>query len=315
MRAALRVAGYIRRIRPQLMFSALARANNISILAAELTGHRIPHVVSIRNNVSMSQHYSGRSKLVAQALMPRADAVVAISKGVAAETIKTFGLDAQRVSTIYNPTAVLEIRRLAQEQTDHPWFGSSERPIILSALREGPQKDWATLVNAFGHVRGKVPARLAILGRTDRTEYREQIMSSARSLGVEGDITFLGFDENPFRYMRRASLFVHSSHWEGLGNVLIEALACGTPVVSTDSPYGPAEILENDRWGRLTPVGNADAMAQAIIESLEGDTVPADALRGRAEDFSAERAVNAYEALFKRLIVQIADDTAGTNAA
>ena len=127
-------------------------------------------------------------------------------------------------------------------------------------------------------------------------------MGLAKTLGAAHDICFLGFDENPYRYMQQASLFVHSSRWEGLTNVLIESMACGTPVVSADAPYGPAEILENGRWGRLTPVGDVEAMAEAMIDSLVGDTVPAEALRRRAGDFSAERAVAAYEALFESLI-------------
>ncbi len=307
VRSALGVAVYLGKARPQLLFSALTSANDASILAMELTGRRIPHVVSVRNNVGMSQNYSGTRKFAAQTLMPRADAVVAISQGVASEAIRTLGIEARRVRTIYNPTPVAEIRRLAQEETDHPWFGDGEPPVVLTALKEGPQKDWATLVTAFGQVCRSLTVRLAILGRTHSAEYREQIVSAARSLGIEERVSFLGFDENPFRYMQRAALFVHSSHWEGLGNVLIEALACGTPVVSTDSPFGPAEILENGRWGRLTPVGDVDEMAEAIIESLRGDTVPGEDLRRRAEDFSGERAVAEYEALFESLIARNAD--------
>ena len=299
VRRALGVARYIRETAPQLLFSALHLANDASVLAAALTGRTVPVVVSLRINVGI--HYSEREKSFARALTPEADAVVAVSQGVAADAVRVLGLDAGRVHAIYNAKPLEDIRRLAGEGVDHPWFGGGEPAVILTVLREGPQKDWATLVEAFGHVRRMIPARLAILGRLSEA-YRGELMALAGTLGVAGEIAFLGFDENPFRYIRRAALFVLSSRYEGLPNVLIEAMACGTPVVSTDAPFGPAEILEGGRWGRLTPVGDAPALARATVEILEGKTVPADALRRRADDFSAETAVASYESLFETLI-------------
>ncbi|MXY40116.1 MAG: glycosyltransferase [Rhodospirillaceae bacterium] len=298
-RGSFDVARYLREARPDLLISALPRANVAAILGAQLAGRTVPVAASVRNNVRLS--YSRKEQAVARRLMPEADAVVAVSKGVAADTVETLGLDPGRVHTIYNPKPLEEIRRLAEAEPDHPWFSGGGPPIILSVLRNAPQKDWATLTAAFGQVRRTVQARLAILGDLSE-EYRARIMEQAGKSGVAEDIAFLGFDENPYRYMRQAALFVLSSRWEGLPNVLIEAQACGTPVISTDAPYGPAEILEDGRWGRLTPVGDAEAMAQAILDSLAGDTVPVEALRRRAEDFSAERAVAAYELLIGRVV-------------
>ncbi len=303
-RAALGVARYIRVAGPQLIFSALQSANEMAILAAELTRSRIPVVVSIRNNVNLN--YSEREKSVARVLMPSADAVVGISHGVSNDIVKTLGIDACRVYPIYNPIPVSEIQRQAQEEVSHPWFGDANIPVILSVLRESPAKDWSTLITAFGQVRRVIHARLAILGHVSET-YQRQVIALARILDVERDVTFLGFDENPFRYMRRSKLFVHSSRWEGLVNVLVEAMACGTPVVSTDAPYGPAEILEDGRWGRLTPVGDAPALANAMVSSLNGHTVPISALLRRAEDFSTDRATAAYSSLFETLIRQYTD--------
>ena len=306
VRAALGVARYIREAEPQLLFSALHLANDGSVLAAALTGRTVPVVVSLRSNIGVS--YSQRQKAFARLLTPEADAVVAVSQGVAADAVETLGLDARLVHPIYNPKPLGDIRRLAQEAVDHTWFEGGEPPVILAVLRWGRQKDWPTLVEAFGHVRRGIPARLAILGHLSEAN-RHELMAFADSFGVAEEIAFLGFDENPFRYMRRAALFVLSSRSEGLPNVLIEAMACGTPVVSTDAPFGPTEILEGGRWGRLTPVGDAPALAQAIVETLAGESVPADALRRRADDFSAERAVAAYESLFEKLIRRNARDT------
>ncbi len=294
------VARYLREARPQLLFAALPRANNVAVLAAELGGGRVPVIVSIRNNPGLS--YSAGETAIARRTMKRAQAVVAVSRGVAADAVESFGLDARRVHAIWNPVPAAEIRRLAEQAVAGPWFDPGAPPVVLTVLREAPQKDWATLVAAFGRVRRRLPARLVVLGRLSE-RYRARIVALARTHGVEADIVFPGFDENPWRYMRRAAVFVLSSRFEGLPNVLVEALACGTPAVSTDTPFGPAEILEDGRWGRLTPVGDAAALADAILETLTGaDPVPAEALMRRADAFSAERSAAAHEALFETLI-------------
>lgn len=306
--AAAGVASYLWEAKPQLVFSALSAANNAAVLASELTGGHVPVVVSVRNNVRTG--YSEREKSIARALSPKAAAVVAVSRGVAADAIETLGLDARDVHAIYNPALLTDIRRLGEEEVAHLWFGGGKPPIILNAFKEGHQKDWITLVKAFGYVRQIVPSRLAILGRGLSEGFQEKVLELAEDLGTNEDIAFLGFEENPYRYMRRAAVVVLSSRWEGLPNVLIEAMACGTPVVSTDTPYGPDEILEGGRWGRLTPVGDARALAEAIVETLQGERISAEALRHRAEYFSAERAVASYEALFQKLIRH---DWCGTN--
>ena len=303
VRNAVAVARYVRDERPHILVAGLTGPNNAAVLAAELAGRRLPVVVSIHGNVARSEDYSRRGRGLARTLMPKADAAVAVSRGAAGEAVGTLGLDPGRVHAICNPIPIAEIQLRAREEVSHSWFRSGEPPVVLTVHRESPQKDLETLVAAFARVRHHMPTRLAILGSLSE-EFRAQVLDLAGSLGAAEDIAFLGFDENPFRYMARAALFVLSSRWEGFGNVLVESLACGTPVVSTDAPYGPAEILENGRWGRLTPVGDAEAMAQAILDSLAGDTVPAEALRRRAEEFSAERAVAAYEALFESLIGQ-----------
>lgn len=298
-RAAHGIARYVKEAKPRLLLSALPFANDASVLGVTLAGRSVPLVVSLRNNVGL--RYNEKRKSTARVLTPMADAVVAVSRGVAADAVETLGLDARQVYAIYNPKPLEDIRRLAQEEVTHPWFGEPEPPVILTVLREGWQKDRTTLVAAFGHVRDKISARLAILGNLSDA-YRAEVMAMAECLGVEGHVEFLGFDENPFKYMRRAGLFVLSSRYEGLPNVLIEAMACGTPVVATNAPFGPAEILDGGRWGRLTPVGDAFALARAIVETLEGETPSPEVLLRRAEDFSADRVVAEYEALFETLI-------------
>ncbi len=292
------IARYIRQERPQVLMSALQAADTSTVYAAELTGRSVPVVVSVRNNVSLA--YTRDELSEARALFPRADAVVAVSKGVGDEVQRSFGVKAKDVPTIYNPIPSARIWRLAQEEVAHPWFEAGEPPVILSAGRETPQKDYPTLVKAFGRVRRSVNARLVIMGSLSES-YRAELISQARGCGVEKDLGFVDFDENPFRYMRRAELFVLSSRWEGLPGVLLQALACGTPVVSTDAPHGPREILDDGRWGKLTPVGDAPALAQVMVEALSGDRPPEAALRRRAAEFSEQRAADAYLELFEKV--------------
>ena len=301
IRSAIAVARYIRERHSQLLFSALPSANCAAFLGKELTKAHIPVVMSIQNNVGVSDSYKGTTREIARSINPRADAVVAISQGVAETVIKVLGVDAQNVHVIYNAIPVSEIRNLSKQKVSHPWFQDCNIPIILNVLSEGDQKDWHTLIVAFSLARRDIDARLAILGNLS-ADYRNRITSLAREMGVEKDIAFLGFVDNPFSYMRRAALYVLSSRYEGLANVLIEAMACGTPVVSTDAPYGPAEILEGGRWGPLVPVGDAEALAAAIVGSLQGGTVPSVDLKRRAADFSTERLVPIYEDLFRKVI-------------
>ena len=293
---ATMIAKYIREACPQVLVSALPGADAAAVCAAELTDRAVPVVVTVHNNIAAD--YAPEWLEAARTLYPRADAVVAVSRGVGESARRSLGMEAGRVRTIYNPIPTDSIRRLAQEEVTHPWFASGEPPVVLSVGREAPSKDYPTLVEAFGLARREVDARLVILGRLS-APYRARLKSLARSHGVEGDFGFVDFDENPYRYMRRAGLLALSSRWEGLPTVILEALACGTPVVSTDTPYGPREILGG--FGDLPPVGDAPALARALVATLRGERPAEEALRARAADFSPEKAADAYLALFREL--------------
>ena len=291
------LARYIREVRPHVLISALPGPNTVAVCAAELTGRAVPVVVTLHTNVAAD--YAPEWLKAARALYPLADSVVAVSKGAAESGGLLLGVDAERVRTIYNGVSAGRIRRLAQAEVAHPWFADGAPPVVLSVGREAPPKDYPTLVEAFALARREMEARLVILGRLS-TPYKASLESLARSLGVEEDLGFVGFDENPYRYMRRAGLLALSSRWEGLPGVILEALACATPVVSTDTPYGPREIL--GRWGDLPPVGDAPALARALIATLRGARPTAQALRARANDFSPEKAADAYLQLLEKLL-------------
>ena len=175
----------------------------------------------------------------------------------------------------------------------HPWLDGSDIPVVIAAGKLKPQKDFETLLRAFALVQAKRNARLIILGRGPK---KQALRELATELGISDCFQLPGHVRNPYAYFSRAAVFVLSSAWEGLPNVLIEAMACGCSVVSTDCPSGPFEILEEGAVGRLVPVGDATAMAKAIIESLDNPTRK-DVLLARARAFSYEEAISAYESV------------------
>ena len=292
------VAEYLRRERPSLLLSSLAPANFAAVNAARLADDGPPVVLSVHSNPHLD--YSEYERRVAAVLYPRAGAVVAVSNGLGAELQRTLGIPSPRIQVIHNPIPVARIRHLAEEAVAHAWFQAGQPKVVLGVGREAPAKDHRTLVRAFGHVRRELAARLVIMGRHSKS-YRRGLASLARQCGVADDLGFLDFDENPYPYMARASAVALSSFWEGLPTVLLEALACGTPVVSTDTPYGPREILDDGELGRLAPVGDAAALGEALLATLRGDHPPIHALRRRAAEFSEDRAVASYHRVFEQV--------------
>jgi glycosyltransferase involved in cell wall biosynthesis len=196
---------------------------------------------------------------------PWADAIVANSRGVAEDLMKLTGLPRDKIQVIYNPVVTPELFAKAEEPLDHPWFRPGEPPVILGVGRLTQQKDFPTLIRAFALVRKERPARLMILGEG---EERPKLEALVRELRLEEDVALPGFVENPYKYMKRAAVFVLSSKWEGLPTVLIEALALGTQVIATNCPSGLEEVLEGGRWGRLVSVGDFAGLAQAILDRL-----------------------------------------------
>jgi glycosyltransferase involved in cell wall biosynthesis len=294
------LARYLRRERPDVLFSADNYANFAAIEARRQAGVAVGLVVSQRNNASA--YAANKSTLIdrIRRLYPLADQIVTVSEGVA-EDMAALGLPRAKIRTIYNPVLGAEFEAAAASEVSHPWFGVAGRPLIVAAGRVGVQKNFDMLIRAFAALKGRgVDARLLILGADDKPGAREELKALAASLGVGEDVDLPGAVPLAVPYLARADLFVLSSRWEGLPGVLIEAIGCGTPVVSTDCPSGPREILDGGAYGRLTPVGDAGAMAEAMAATLAEPRDP-QRLKRRAELFATDVAVARYEALFEEM--------------
>ena len=265
------LAGYLRRQPPSAMLSALPHANVTAILARGLSASRSTRLVLSEHPAAslVAQTQSGIvpfSPYFMRQLYPRASAVVAVSDGVTEDLAHFLGLDRARITRIYNPIFLPASVARAEGVTPHPWFEPGQPPVLIGAGRLTAQKDFETLMRAFALVRSVRSARLLILGQG---EQRPQLLALADRLGVGADVALPGFVADLYTYLERASVFVLSSRWEGFGNVLVEAMACGIPVVSTDCPSGPREILEGGRHGLLVPVADPPALARAIECQLD----------------------------------------------
>ena len=298
---------YLRREQPAVLFAATPYLNIMAVLARRLAGTATRLVISERTNLSTNLAHLGTGSTdwrrrylppLMQRSYPMADAIVAVSDGVADDLAAHIGIPRQAISRIYNPSVLPDLPDRARAAVDHPWFAPGAPPVVLSVGRLGKQKDFPTLLRAFARVRATRPLRLMILGEAGepgkQADRQARLMALAAELDIIDDVALAGFVSNPFAYMARAAVLVLSSLYEGFPNVLIEALACGCPVVSTDCPSGPAEILDQGRFGQLVPVGDEAAMAEAIGAVLDTPPEP-QALRARAALFSFERAIDNYE--------------------
>lgn len=210
--------------------------------------------------------------------------------GVADDMSEFSGLSRNRIRAVPRPVVPAHLFAERPPIPEHPWFRQADTPLILSAGALCARKDFETLLRAFARVRANRPCRLMILGHGNR---RENLLSLAAELGVAKDFSLPGFLPEPYPYMAHADLFALTSRWEGLGFVLIEALALGTPVVATDCPSGPREVLAGGRYGTLTPVGDAVALAEAISATLV-DPLPRETLRQAARRYEVETSTDAY---------------------
>ena len=280
---------YLQCERPDALFSAKTPCNLVALWAKRLAGGSTRIVVSERSSLSpiVQRKKEWRWRFVPPVIgrvYPWADGIVSVSDGVGDDVASVTGLLRERITTIYNPIMAHEILEKSHGPLDHPWFVPNATPIILGVGRLVPQKDFPCLLRTFRHVRSVRSAKLVILGEG---RLRGELETLAKTLGIAQDVSMPGFIQNPYVFMARASVLALSSAWEGFGNVIGEALACGCPVVSTDCPSGPAEVLKNGAVGTLVPVGNDKALAEAILAVLDKPPDRA-SLHARASEFDPD---------------------------
>jgi glycosyltransferase involved in cell wall biosynthesis len=293
------LAGYLRREQPAVLLTAMEHANLVGLLARSLACRATPTIVSVHFDLGVvardrwSRWERGMNRLRPW-LYLKASSVVTVSEGVRQHLLREAGLPPSQVITIPNPVVFPDLAALASTPVSDPWFAPGAPPVVLGVGRLTFQKDFGTLIRAFARLRERRPARLVLLGEGEERAGLEALVSR---LGLSGWVALRGFADNPFGYMARAGVVALSSRYEGFGNVLVESMACGTPVVSTNCRSGPAEILDGGRFGRLVPVGDDAALAAALEATLE-DPVRPDRWRARAAEYGVATIVDRYLRVF-----------------
>jgi glycosyltransferase involved in cell wall biosynthesis len=293
------LVSHLRRSRPDVVMGGNSPISYLTSLA-----HRIAGVKQIRSVLCMTNHLSGSEVTGAAAemrlarwVLPWADAVVPVGDAVAKDLAENVPGIEKELRTIHNPVVTDDLAERCAADPPYRWFEDGGPPIVIGCGRLEPQKDFATLLRAFALVLEEIDARLVIAGGGPE---RRSLEALAASLGIDASTAFLGRIDDPFAAMARSGVLVLSSRWEGMPNVVIEALACGCPVVATDAPGGSREALLDGELGPLVPRGDPRAMADAIVQVLR-EPPSRSALEARGAQFTEGKSVDTYLALFRSL--------------
>ncbi len=287
-----KLAEAIQKFAPDILVSSLQLANIQTLIALKLIpAQKRPFCIIRQEGV-----FPTPPGFLARKLYPTADRIIAVSEGLRKYLLENIALPPDKVTTLYNPCNLNEVETLSLQEVDHPWFASTI-PIIINVARLVEQKDHETLVRAFQKVLLKKTARLLIVGDGP---LKIKLETMVAKLELNDSVCFLGFENNPYRYVSKAKVFVLTSRSEGFGNVILEAMSCGTPVISTDCPWGPKEIIEHGQSGYLVPLGDEATLTKRILSVLEQDP-PTDSLvenaKGAIQKFDLPNVIEKFLAL------------------
>jgi len=300
------LARFLRHERPDVLLTNVDHNNIAGVLAKVLAASRTKVVICQHNALAgeFAVHERWSYRLIPLAyrlLSPFIAAAAGVSRGIAKELMTTAGLPRRKVVTIHNAVVGQDFQERAGQALVHPWLDDGNGPIFVTAGRLVWQKDHNTLLQALAlHRQSGGAGRLVVLGTGPLHTILEK---RARAFGIDDVVAFVGFQANPLPWFRRADVFVLSARSEGFGNVLVEAMGCGTPIISTDCDYGPREILDGGRYGVLVPPRDPRALAGALDSARDlRSRFPADLLKERAAVFSTTACADGFRSLFDRLV-------------
>jgi len=264
----VRLRKIVKREEPDILISFLEYSNIISVLSAILL-KKVPKVIISERSNHRSYLQKVKFKWLKTILIKytyrKAHKIIAVSKEIKRNIITDFRINDDKIEVIHNPIDITKVERLCKEEVNHRFVNKKDRFLIISVGRLSEEKNFDLLLRSFSVVIKENPAFLIIVGDG---ELRGELQKKARELDLENFVDFVDFQQNPFRWLSKADLFVLTSNWEGFPNVILEAMACGIPVISTDCPTGPREIIENNKNGILVPIQDARLLANAILALL-----------------------------------------------
>lgn len=304
---AYRLAKIARQNGCTIAVSFITLPNIIALFAKTFFSRRLRVVINAHDITSRILEHSKLKRYervllrwLVRLLYPRADMIVAVAEGIKRDLTENFGLPAEKIVVIYNPIDVQSVRLRAAEPVEHPWFEGSGSPLLVAVGRLVKLKGFDFLLRALAQLPSQT--RLVIIGEGEERAILENLIAE---LGLTDRVALLGFQENPWKYMACADLFVLSSLTEGLPNVIGEAMALGLPIIATNCSPGVREYLEDGQSGLLVPPGDPQALAQGIMRLLSDEQLRLQLVergRQRVAQFELHTIVSSYETLLKRLV-------------
>lgn len=272
-RSIPKLVKFLLRNKPKVAISAMTHCNLALIISCLIyrliTNNKIRIIVSERAPISFlfptkNSLFNRLIILLVKFFYRYSDYIIAVSKGIKEELINYYGAEENKVKVLMNPVQLINYSDQNYKIRPHNWFSQSI-PVGISIGRLSEEKGFETLLNVIKRVNEKVQYRHIICGIGK--DYNK-LIKIAKKLKITENVFFAGYIKDIFLWLKYSDVFVLTSKWEGCPNVILESLASGTPVISTDCPYGPRELLENGKWGKLTKIDSVDELSNEIINTI-----------------------------------------------